>query len=71
MRSCKGFSSFFFFPVSILHMESQVQNNNKNLNEAFQRNTLNVTKTMQDFILHIPRESENVQNLDLDKYSDK
>lgn len=26
---------------------------------------------MQDFILHIPRESENVQNLDLDKYSDK
>lgn len=37
--------------------------------KRFKRNTLNVTKTMQD--LHIPRESENVQNLDLDKYSDK
>lgn len=41
--------------------------------KRFKRNTLNVTKTMQDFILHlhVPRESENVQNLDLDKYSDK
>lgn len=39
--------------------------------KRFKRNTLNVTKTMQDFILHLPRESENVQNLDLDKYSDK
>lgn len=28
---------FFFFSVSILHMESQVQNNNKNLDEAFQK----------------------------------
>lgn len=33
--------------------------------KRFKRNTLNVTKTMQDFILHLPRESENVQNLDL------
>lgn len=57
MRSCKGFSIFFFFPVSILQMESQVQNNNKNLNEAFQKKYIKRYKNYARFhFTHTSRE---------------